>query len=197
MIGAKLPFVLADWDGLLTGRAWLDNGKTILCGLVGGYFGVEVAKQAAGIRIKTGDGFAVPVAAAVAVGRLACFCAGCCHGTVTTAPWGVDFGDGQPRHPTQLYEFAFHLSAAFVLAWLQGRGWFRGQLIKLYILAYLAYRFITEFIRPEPVVALGLTAYQWAALGLMPVFAFLWVRDRRAIGADGCDLAPGERATVK
>src|SRR4051794_1245841 len=57
MIGAKLPFVLADWDGLISGRAWFDNGKTILFGLVGGYFGVEMAKAALGIRIKTGDTF--------------------------------------------------------------------------------------------------------------------------------------------
>jgi phosphatidylglycerol:prolipoprotein diacylglycerol transferase len=180
MIGAKLPFLLADWEGLLSGRAWLDNGKTILFGLVGGYLGVELAKWNMGIRTKTGDGFAVPVAAAVAVGRLACFCAGCCHGTVTRVPWGVDFGDGRYRHPTQLYEFAFHLSAAGILAWLQYRGAFRGQLIKLYILAYLIYRFFTEVLRPEPVVALGLTVYQWGALGLIPVFVFLWVRDQRA-----------------
>jgi phosphatidylglycerol:prolipoprotein diacylglycerol transferase len=36
MIGAKLPFVLADWPAMLSGRAWLDNGKTIVFGLVGG-----------------------------------------------------------------------------------------------------------------------------------------------------------------
>ena len=70
MIGAKLPFVLADWEGLVSGRAWFDNGKTIVFGLVGGYFGVELAKWVLGVRVKTGDGFAVPVAAAVAVGRL-------------------------------------------------------------------------------------------------------------------------------
>src|ERR1700730_12627981 len=63
MIGAKLPFVLSDWDGLITGRAWLENGKTIVFGLVGGYFGVELAKASLLIRVKTGDSFAVPVAA--------------------------------------------------------------------------------------------------------------------------------------
>jgi phosphatidylglycerol:prolipoprotein diacylglycerol transferase len=178
MIGAKLPFVLADWEGLLSGRAWLDNGKTIVFGLVGGYFGVEIAKAALGVRVKTGDGFAVPVAAAVAVGRLACFGAGCCYGTVTAVPWGVDFGDGRPRHPTQLYEFAFHLTAALVLAALGRRRLLRGQLIKLYILAYLAYRFVTEFIRPEPVLWLGLTGYQWAVLALMPPFVLLWFQDQ-------------------
>src|SRR6187399_1184462 len=64
MIGAKLPFVLADWDGLMSGRAWFDNGKTIMFGMVGGYFGVELAKVLLDVRIKTGDSFAVPVAVA-------------------------------------------------------------------------------------------------------------------------------------
>ena len=76
MIGAKLPFLLSDWEGLSSGRAWLENGKTIVFGMVGGYFGVELAKAILHIRVKTGDSFAVPVAAAVAVGRLACFVGG-------------------------------------------------------------------------------------------------------------------------
>jgi phosphatidylglycerol:prolipoprotein diacylglycerol transferase len=177
MIGAKLPYALADWEGLFTGRAWLENGKTIVFGLVGGYLGVEIAKWILDVRVKTGDGFAVPVAGAVAVGRLGCFAAGCCHGTVTNLPWGVDFGDGLRRHPTQLYEFAFHSTAALMLAWFQRRGWFRGQIIKLYIIAYLIYRIITEWIRPEPRMELGLTGYQWACLALIPVFVTLCMID--------------------
>ncbi len=177
MIGAKLPFAVADWEGLLSGRAWFENGKTIVFGLVGGYLGVELAKARLGIRVKTGDSFALPVAASVGVGRLGCFVAGCCHGTVTSLPWGVDFGDGLRRHPTQLYETAFHLTAALGLAWLSRHGLLRGQLFKLYLIAYLIYRSLTEFIRPEPVLALGLSAYQWACMGLIPVFVALWARD--------------------
>lgn len=179
MFGAKLPFVLLDWEGFRTGTAWLDSGKTLTLGLVGGYFGVEVMKWALDIRVKTGDGFAAPVAAAVAVGRLACFHAGCCHGVETKLPWGVNFGDGLCRHPTQLYEFAFHAVCAVALLAMQTRGLFRGQLIKLYIIAYLVYRFFTEFLRPEPRLALGLTVYQWAAMIFVPVFLTLWVRDAR------------------
>jgi phosphatidylglycerol:prolipoprotein diacylglycerol transferase len=183
MIGAKVPFLLADLEGLLSGRAWFENGKTIVFGLAGGYLGVEVAKACLGLRVKTGDSFAVPVAAAVAVGRWSCFAAGCCYGTATGLPWGVDFGDGIRRHPTQVYESAFHAAAAVGLAWLLSRGLLKGQLIKLYILAYLAYRFLTERIRPEPVLALGLTGYQWACLALAPVFVGLWVWDARATRA--------------
>lgn len=177
MLGAKLPFLLADWEGLMSGRAWFDNGKTILFGMVGGYFGVELAKVLLEVRIKTGDSFAVPVAVAIAIGRIACIEAGCCFGTETTLPWGVDFGDRLKRHPTQLYETAFHFTAAALLALLQRRGLFRGQLIKLYFLAYFAYRFATEFIRPEARLWLHLTGYQWAALAFIPLFVALWIHD--------------------
>ncbi len=180
MIAAKLPYVLLDREGLLSGRAWLDNGKTILFGLTGGYLGVELAKAILGVRVKTGDSFAVPVAAAVAVGRLACFVGGCCYGKPTGLPWGVVFHDGIPRHPAQLYEAAFHASAAVFLAWCERKGLFRLQRIKVYFIAYLVYRFFTEFLRPEPIVALGLTAYQWGALLLLPVLAWLWHRDAPA-----------------
>jgi phosphatidylglycerol:prolipoprotein diacylglycerol transferase len=184
MIGAKLPFAIADWDGLVRGTTWLADGKTILFGIVGGYFGVEAAKWALDIRIKTGDTFAVPVAVGVAVGRLACFTGGCCFGTPTSLPWGVTFmrsGDDLPRHPTQLYEAAFHLTLAALLYGLYRRGLLRGQLVKFYILTYLAYRFATEFIRPEARVLAGLTAYQWGALALVPVFVTLWILDQRAL----------------
>ena len=73
---------------------WLENGKTILFGLVGGYAGVELMKWVMGVRVKTEDSFAVPVAAAVELGRWSCFVAVCCYGTETKAPWGVDFLDG-------------------------------------------------------------------------------------------------------
>ena len=183
MIGAKLPFVLTDWEGLLSGAAWFSDGKTILCGLVGGYFGVEIAKWVCEIRTKTGDSFAVPVAASVGIGRVACFVGGCCYGTPTSLPWGIVFPsiDSQPRHPTQLYEAAFHLLCALLLHHLRKRSMFRGQLVKLYILSYLCYRFLTEFIRPEVRLWWGLTGYQWAALALMPLFVWLWYRDRKQL----------------
>jgi prolipoprotein diacylglyceryltransferase len=66
-----------------------------------------------------------------------------------------------------------------ILAWFQRRGWFRGQLIKLYIIAYLIYRIITEWIRPEARLALDLTGYQWACLALIPVFVAIGMIDAK------------------
>ena len=130
------------------GRPGFDDGKTIMAGLMGGYLGVQIVEWQLRIQVR-GDDFAVPLAAAVAVGRLACFSGGCCYGTVTSLPWGVDFGDGQPRHPSQLYESAFHLCAALVLYQFQRRGMLQGRLMRAYFIAYCLYRFLTEFIRPS------------------------------------------------
>jgi len=179
MLGAKLPFALADPRGPLWTQAWLADGKTILFGLVGGYLGVEVAKALADVRVKTGDSFAVPVATAIGIGRLGCFVGKCCFGVATSLPWGVDFGDGVRRHPTQLYEVAFHLTAAVILWQLDRWNVFPRQRFKLYLIAYCVYRFLTEFLRPEVRLWGGLTGYQWAAAALVPVLMTLWWQDRR------------------
>ncbi len=183
MIGAKLPFVLSDWQDFLSGAAWFANGKTILLGLVGGYVGVEVAKWCLEIRTRTGDSFVVPVATAVAIGRLGCFVAKCCYGTPTHVPWGVVFSqiDQLPRHPTQLYESAFHAGCAAAFAVCSRYGWFPGHLIKIYIILYASYRFCTEFIRPEIRFVSGLTHYQWASILLVLLFTWLWWKDSRRI----------------
>ncbi len=184
MLMAKLPFVVLDPGGVADGSAFLLSGKTILFGLVGGYFGVELAKWRLGVRVKTGDTFAVPVSASIAVGRLSCLAGGCCYGTPTRLPWGLIFPriDNVPRHPTQLYEFVFHLLAAIILALLQQRGLFKGQLIKLYFISYCVYRFFSEFLRPEARDVVGLTAYQWTSMILIPLFGWLWWRDTRRLG---------------
>ena len=201
MLGAKLPFLLSDPQGMWDGTAWLSHGKTILFGIVGGYLGVELAKQLLGVRLKTGDTFAVPVAVAVAIGRWSCFVAGCCYGKPTTLPWGVVFATASeqphlPRHPTQIYESIFHAVAAAGLYVLLRRGLLRGQLIKLYIISYLVYRFLSEFLRPEQPLVCGLTGYQLAALALLPMFVYLWHRDAGQLAtaaASGSDLSSATR----
>jgi len=179
MLAARLPFVLTQLVEWGHEGPWSGSGKTIVFGLVGGYLGVELVKGVLGLRVKTGDSLAMPVAAGIAVGRIACFVGGCCYGLPTDQPWGVVFHDGIARHPTQLYEAVFHAVAAVGLGWLQVRGWFRLQLIKLYFLAYFAYRFLTEWLRPEPVVGWGLTFYQWSSLLFATLFVVLWHHDEQ------------------
>jgi prolipoprotein diacylglyceryltransferase len=181
--GGKLPFVIGPAAVNLGWTAWvLTDGKTITTALLGAYLGVEAVKWSLGIKAKTGDTFAVPLALALAVGRWGCFFNGCCHGVATFFPWGVDFGDGVPRHPTQVYESLFHSAMAGVLLFITWRGWIPRQRVKLYLIAYGLYRFATETIRPEPSWLLGLTLYQWAALALVGAMAVHWFVDRRVSG---------------
>ena len=185
-LGAKLPFVLGV-TGTLDATAWLSDGKTIVSGLAGAYLAVELAKWRLGVRVKTGDTFALPLALAMAVGRWGCFFNGCCYGVETSLPWGAWFAvDGRllKCHPTQAYESLFHLTMAGVLWLLMSRGLLERQRLKLYLIAYCCYRFATEFIRPEPRGLLGLTFYQWAALALGLALAVQWWFDRRPAAAD-------------
>jgi len=179
ILGAKLPFLIPGLTCFGDNGSILLSGRTILFGMVGGYFGVEFAKWWIGLTVKTGDTFVVPVAASIAVGRLACFCGGCCYGTATSLPWGMRFPavDDLFRHPTQLYEAIFHLFAAISCGILIRRQVLRGQLIKLYFITYFCYRFATDFIRPEARLTGGLTAYQWSAVLFALLFIWLWRRD--------------------
>ncbi len=182
ILTAKIPYLIPGLPGFKDADSLLIGGKTILFGMVGGYFGVELAKRSIGLKKKTGDSFVVPVAASIAIGRLACFCGGCCYGIPTDLPWGIVFPkiDDLARHPTQFYESAFHLVAAILAAWMIRRQLLKGQLIKAYFIAYFCYRFVTEYIRPEARILAGLTAYQWSVLLLIPLFSWLWWLDARS-----------------
>ena len=113
IFGAKLPFLLRI-PGFEAADGLLVSGKTILFGMVGGYVGVEAAKKHLGITVRTGDSFVVPVAVSIGIGRLACFCVGCCYGQPSDLAWAVVFPklDELSRHPTQIYEAVFHFAAA-------------------------------------------------------------------------------------
>src|SRR5581483_1097448 len=93
--------------------------RSVEGGLAGGIASIELLKVRAGIRGSTGVRLAVPLAAAIAVGRIGCFLAGLddrTYGTATTLPWGVDIGDGIRRHPVQLYESA--VMVVFIVTFL-------------------------------------------------------------------------------
>lgn len=152
-----------DWHWQLL---FAPGGKTIVGGLLGGWIGVEIAKVLTGIKSRTGDLFAVPLCIGIAVGRIGCFLAGLADDTFgrpTSLPWGVDFGDGLRRHPTQLYECLFLLCLAWVL-WRWGRkSHSNGQLFRVFMAAYLSWRLFIDFLKEQPVVA-GLNFIQWACV---------------------------------
>jgi prolipoprotein diacylglyceryltransferase len=176
--GAKIGHAVATAGNWLQAATWITDGKTITTGLLGAYLAVELAKLVLHIHVKTGDSYALPLALALAVGRWGCFFNGCCHGLPTDLSWGVDFGDGVSRHPTQIYESFFHFLMAGLLLVIIWKDVLRHQRLKLYLIAYGTYRFLTELIRPEPAWLLGLTFYQWVSLVLIVGLSVQWGFDR-------------------
>jgi phosphatidylglycerol---prolipoprotein diacylglyceryl transferase len=186
LVGSRVLGVLeqAPQMGFHWGDLVRPGGKTIVGGLLGGWLFVELLKFAMGIRARSGDLFAVPLCVGIAVGRLGCFFAGLAddtYGVATTLPWGVDFGDGVRRHPTQLYEFLFLSLLAWVLwRWMQ-RPHAQGQIFRGFMAAYLAWRVVIDFIKPQPVVR-GLDVIQWSCLvGLVALAVGEWTRRQEAV----------------
>jgi prolipoprotein diacylglyceryltransferase len=136
-----------------TPRLWL-MGQSIVGALIGGLVGVEVAKRVRGVHTSTGDAFVVPLALGLAIGRIGCFVAGLhddTYGVPTALPWGIDFGDGTPRHPTQLYDIAFVVALALGLQALRPTlQRVPGLAFKLFFVVYLAWRVAVDALKPVP-----------------------------------------------
>jgi Prolipoprotein diacylglyceryltransferase len=173
-IGAKLFEIVINID-LISGRggllAFIFSGRTVIGGLIGGTIGVRITKRLIGMKERRGNLFAPAVAMGVAIGRIGCFCNGCCYGKPTSLPWGVNFGDGIYRHPTQFYEAIFMLIMFF---WIQ-YGFKRertvpGYLFKILMIAYFVFRFMVEFIRTERLAFWGLSYFQ-----LISVFVLVYL----------------------
>jgi phosphatidylglycerol---prolipoprotein diacylglyceryl transferase len=171
LVGAKVLVLLQHLD--LLGQDWRQfiwlglQGKTVVGAMLGGLMGVEWTKRWIGLKRSTGDVFVYPLIVGTAIGRIGCFLTGLSdrtYGTPTGLPWGVDFGDGVLRHPTQLYEVGFLVALMVGLMVFSRPSWESGDRFKVYMIAYLLFRFLIDFIKPDFHLFLGMTAIQMACL---------------------------------
>jgi phosphatidylglycerol:prolipoprotein diacylglycerol transferase len=153
-------------------------GHSIAGAVAGGIVGVELFKLATRIRGSTGGQFVAPLALGIAVGRLGCYFAGLpdyTYGTPTSLPWAIDFGDGIPRHPVQLYESAAML--LFLAIYLGGLSR-NSQLVRrqgfyLFVGWYAAQRFVWEFLKPYPPVLGPFNVFHLICIALFGYSAFM------------------------
>jgi phosphatidylglycerol---prolipoprotein diacylglyceryl transferase len=240
-LGSKLLFWLEDpqltWHNFRN-PAYLMGGKTIVGALIFGLISVELMKRYIGVRQSTGDLYAIPLALGIAIGRIGCFLTGLSdntYGTPSTLPWAVNFGDGIPRHPTQLYEIAFLLALIPILYKIvilsgaevtrsetsaeskdpSGAGttqdasrhsppavdrclpttndhrptapFLPGDAFKFFMVAYLFFRLLCDFIKPYPRIFLGLGGIQWACLLTLIYYSHdigRWLRPASSLTAE-------------
>ena len=180
-VGNKLLFVLEAPQLIAESGLWaLVQGQSIVGGLLGGLIGVEIAKKLSSVTHSTGDDFVWPLVVGTVVGRIGCFLSGLNDGTYgdpTTLPWGMDFGDGLARHPTQLYDMLFVLMLGALLYWLKPHlKLVSGLSFKLYLAGYLAWRLFIDGFKPVPYLyPLGLSGIQLACLvALILYLPFVW-----------------------
>lgn len=142
--------------------------KTILGGLLGGLFAVELTKKIIGESSSSGDLFTYPLILAMIIGRIGCFGNGIyesTYGTETTFLAGMDLGDGLKRHPVTLYEIAFLLALWLFLKAIENRKKLAsGYRFQFFMIGYLLFRFLIDFIKPGSKYFLGIGTIQICCL---------------------------------
>jgi phosphatidylglycerol:prolipoprotein diacylglycerol transferase len=170
IIGAKL-LAWAEAPGLYWAlrndpNFWF-GGKTIVGGLLGGWIGIAIAKKIMGIASSTGDLCVYPLILGMCIGRVGCFLTGLSDNTCgvpTQLPWGVDYGDGIPRHPAQIYEILFLIGLGAVL-WIKRASFIiPGLQFRWFMVSYLTFRFYIDFFKPHWTLFAGLSGIQWGCL---------------------------------
>ena len=160
-----LPAYLAEPLKIL--RVW-EGGMSFHGGLIG----VMLATWLFGRRngksfFQLMDFIAPLVPIGLGAGRIGNFINAELWGKVTDVPWAMVFPNGglDPRHPSQLYQFALEGVALFVILWLYSRKPRPTMAVSgLFAICYGIFRFIVEFVR-VPDAQLGYLAWNWLTMG--------------------------------
>jgi phosphatidylglycerol:prolipoprotein diacylglycerol transferase len=214
VVGGRLMYGIMYWREARTQlRAFLDftgGGEVLYGSLLAAALVAVTAGRLARIPAKSVlDAAAVSAPLGVAIGRIGCFCYGCCYGTPTQLPIGVRFpkmintegnivgslpflahvcdnlisaaaSRSAPIHPVQLYEFVADLLLFVVLALTWKCRRFAGRLAPLFIFGYCAIRFCMEFLRTEERYG-PLSVYQCLSIVIgLAAMAWFLVQSRRS-----------------
>lgn len=171
VLGSRLIGALEDpvaWFHAPHPLAYFYQNKTVVGGFLGGLFGVELFKKLMGERNASGDLFVFPMLLALIIGRMGCFSMGVyeeTYGLPTSFFTGMHLGDGVLRHPVALYEIGFLLLLWIALSQVHQRVTLQpGGLFKLFMISYLLFRFLLDFLKPHYTYSIGLSTIQLTCL---------------------------------
>ncbi|MGD9639186.1 MAG: prolipoprotein diacylglyceryl transferase [Alphaproteobacteria bacterium] len=169
IIGAKIPVILSyGWH-----KEFFLTGKSYYGALIGAFIAINIYKYVYKIKEHFGGRLVVPLAVGAGIGKIGCFFYGCCSGTETDFFIKIQNVHGQYVHPVQLYESFFEfLMAAVFYCYYRKKAKMPPEAFLMYLLSYMIFRFLIEFIRIEPKVYLGLSVYQLMSIVFVPVFMF-------------------------
>jgi len=212
IIGARLAYVLLhlaeyhnNWSAVFNpfhsghfGIAGLNLYGGMLLAIAGTYAYCRIRKLPV---LEVFDYFAPTIGIGIAVTRIGCFLNGCCFGTPTDLPWGVQFPVGsipyavygnQPIHPAQLYSSLYGIILFVLLHYLIKRKMFNGQLVAVLFMVEAVFRFAIEYVRYyEEAMVFSLGSIQptynqiiSVSLFLLGLGIYLYRRKRAAVTQD-------------
>ncbi len=209
VIGNKaLTYTPEQWGQVFTRFCFpVADKKSVLGGIAGLVAGLILAKACLRFNWSVFDTISVALPLAMAISRIGCLFAGCCFGTPTNLPWGVQYDSTSwayhvqsvrglvhshdalslAVHPAQLYQVVGCVVIAFVV-WRSRKYWrSEGSMFLFSVLCYGALRFVVEFVRaPETnfhtgLFFLGLKIIQWMIIcAWVPVLFLLIYRESKA-----------------
>ena len=160
LLGAKILYWITELKDILARPeiflSMLTQGFVFYGSLIGGVLGLVIyCRRNQKSFFALVDLFMPSLVLGQSLGRIGCFCAGCCYGAPTDSAWSVVYpaGTGAPAGvpliPTQLYEsaFLFLLTVALVLLLKKNRK--NGLVFGWYAILYGVWRFIIEFYRSD------------------------------------------------
>ena len=195
IVGDKLfTFTPGEWKQFLHDFQLPDTGKkSVLGAILGCISGFLILRIILRYPVQLSDQLAYIFPAMIAISRIGCLFAGCCHGTPSTLPWAInyetDYGPNPVSfHPTQVYDIFFCI-LTILLVWLTRKYWKQsGSNFIFAILCYIGFRFLEEFFR-EPASGSffsqnynGLKNIQWILIsGIILLTAILTFRERSKV----------------
>ncbi|MBR2925982.1 MAG: prolipoprotein diacylglyceryl transferase [Clostridia bacterium] len=211
IVGAGSAIVMQGFYNHLAGGAFQisrSTGATFYGGLIGGalaflavYFiggHYLLPKGLAGERFfEMSEIAAGSIAIAHAFGRFGCLFAGCCHGQVTDAWFGVYHVRLDAKVvPVQLYEAIFLLLLFGYLTFRLSKG--KHANLAIYLSSYAVWRFFAEYLRADdrgqtviPFLSPSqLTALLLFALGIGLVFLERFLRQKQTCVQEGSEHEP-------
>ena len=161
VVGARSTYVIEHWQEFTSPLEWFQlwrGGLSVFGGLLFGFPAYLAFLCWRKLPIWETSDFLVPIfPLSLAIVRVGCFSAGCCHGAPTSLPWGIVpkseltplYLAGEPLHPTQLYECFFLLGLSVFLFCLNRKRLKTGIVVSAFLVGYSLYRVLTNPFRGD------------------------------------------------
>lgn len=159
--GAKLLFIAVSLKTIIEQNipfiAVLRGGFVFYGGLIGGAIGLVIYTRMFKLNtLRFFDLYALVVPLGHAVGRIGCFCSGCCYGMEYDGPFNVEYSStlgmtplGVPLLPVQLIEALLLALLFVVLLVVFFKCKSTGVVTVVYLYSYSFLRFVLEFLRGD------------------------------------------------